>query len=73
MQVMLNLTFFERLMWIVGVHTLSRREMAHRVFQFIDDNGNGAVADGTLNYLMKMLHGQLQFSKASFDFLQVCC
>ena len=54
---------------------IGRRDMAHRVFSFIDltnGNGNGTVAVGTLDLLAKILHGQLQFTKASFDLLEVC-
>lgn len=74
MQILLKLTAFEWILWSIGVRRfIGRREMAHRVFQFIDANGNGTLAVGTIDLLTKILHGQLQFGKASFDFLEVCC
>ena len=41
-----------------------------QVFRFADDNGSGTIHVGTMDMLVKMLQGHLQFSKASFDFLE---
>jgi hypothetical protein len=49
---------------------LSRREMAVRAFRFIDDNGNGTIHVSAMDMIVRMLQGQLQFTKASFDFLE---
>jgi hypothetical protein len=43
---------------------------AIRIFQFLDDNGSGTVHVSIMDLLVKMLQEQLQFSKASFDFLE---
>lgn len=43
--------------------------MAQRIFRFIDENGSGTIHVSTMDLIVKMLQGQLQFSKASFDFL----
>lgn len=71
-QKMLKLSFYEEILWeLGGVAVMGRTMLAHRIFQFIDDNSNGEVAVGTLDLLTKMLDGQIQFTKLSFDFLEV--
>lgn len=70
LQVLLKLTTIEKLCWMFGMRP-SRREMAERLFHFIDKNGNGKIAISSMDLLVKMLAGQLPFSKASFDHLEV--
>lgn len=68
-QTLLGVSTFERLQWLFGIRP-SRREMAVRIFRFIDDNGSGTIHIGCLDVLVKMLQEHLQFSKATFDFLE---
>jgi hypothetical protein len=70
LQEMLGLSVIERIRWMFGIRP-SPLEMGHRLFQYIDKNGNGQIAIASLDLLVKILSGQLPFTKASFDHLEV--
>jgi hypothetical protein len=67
---LLRLSFMERLMWLIGIQ-LSHRELAERMFRFVDKNQNGSVCVASLDILLKQLQDDLPFTKASFDFVEV--
>lgn len=67
---LLQLSPFEHVRWMMG-HRLTSRQMAIRIFSFLDNNGDKTISMKALDLLIKSLQGQLNFTKETFDFVEV--
>jgi hypothetical protein len=70
LSMMLRLSLWERIRWALG-RRLSQREVAHRIFSFVDLNGDGCLPIGILDVLVKHLQSHLNFGKATLEIVEV--
>jgi hypothetical protein len=69
--IMLHLRFWERLKWAMG-ETLTNREIATRIFAYLDCDKKHIVNVELLEILGKHLQGKIKFDQKTIEAVEVC-